>query len=205
MRRLVLVLLACLLLASCASTSTSTSTSSPGTGAVTSTGVDVDTPALRTLKASAGIEPCPRGTASGGLPDVTLPCLGGGRPVDLARLRGPLVVNLFAQWCGPCRQELPYYQQLHRKGKGKVAVLGVDYLDTQPGQALQLARGAGVTYPLAADPGGLLRTGLKIRGLPGIAFVDREGKVVDVEFRLITSYAQLRSLVRRHLGVTLPA
>ncbi len=202
MRRLVLVLLACLLLGSCASPSTSSSGTGPP---ATSTGVDVDTPALRTLKASAGIEPCPRSTASGGLPDVTLPCLGGGRPVDLARLRGPLVVNLFAQWCGPCRQELPYYQQLHRKAKGKVAVLGVDYLDTQPAQALQLARGAGVTYPLAADPGGLLRTGLKIRGLPGIAFVDRDGKVVDVEFRLITSYAQLRSLVRQHLGVTLPA
>ncbi len=201
MRRLVLVVLACLLLGSCGSPSTS----SQGSGPTTSTGVDVDTPGLRTLKAAAGVEPCPRGTASGGLPDVTLPCLGGGRPVDLARLRGPLVVNLFAQWCGPCRQELPYYQQLHRKAKGKVAVLGVDYLDTQPAQALQLARGAGVTYPLAADPGGLLRTGLKIRGLPGIAFVDRDGKVVDVEFRLITSYAQLRSLVRQHLGVTLPA
>ena len=182
MRRWLAALLACLLLASC------TPGSSPSGAGSTSAGdsrVDVDTPALRTLKASAGIEPCPRSTAAGGLPDVTLPCLGGGRPVDLARLRGPLVVNLFAQWCGPCRQELPYYQQLHRKAKGKVAVLGVDYLDTQPAQALQLARGAGVTYPLAADPGGLLRTGLKIRGLPGIAFVDRDGKVVDVEFRLI--------------------
>ena len=91
---------------------------------------------------------------------MTLPCLGGGRDVDLARLRGPMVVNLFAQWCGPCRSELPYYQELHRKAKGKVQVLGVDYLDTQPKAALELVEQTGVTYPLLADPAGNLRVAL---------------------------------------------
>jgi thiol-disulfide isomerase/thioredoxin len=189
-------LLCCLLLASCTS-------ASPGGAGSESSRVDVDTPALRQLKAAAGVEPCTGGSSTNDLPKVTLPCLGGGTQVDLARLRGPLVINLFAQWCGPCRQELPYYEQLHRRARGRVGVLGIDYLDTQPGQALELVKQSGVTYPLVADPAGRLRAGFKIRGLPGVVLVDKDGKVTDVEFRVIESYAELRGLVKQHLGVAL--
>ena len=203
-------LLACLLLASCANSTGTGGASGGATGAEprVEPRVDVDTPALRQLKHAAGVEPCVRGTGdagAGGLPDVTLPCLGGGPDVDLSGLRGPLVLNLFAQWCGPCREELPHYQALHRKAKGELTVLGVDYLDTQPERALRLVRQAGVTYPLVADPAGELRTEFKIRGLPGIVFVDASGRVTDVEFALIRSYPQLRALVREHLGVDVPA
>jgi thiol-disulfide isomerase/thioredoxin len=200
-RRTLAAVLACLLLGGC-----STATQSGSRTKEVATGhVDVDTPALRALKSRAGVEACRPGGSTSDLPKVTLPCLGGGRAVDLASLRGPLVINLFAQWCGPCRAELPYYQALHHKGKGKVAVLGVDYLDTQPAQALDLVRASGVTYPLLADPAGTLRTDFKIRGLPGVVLVDRSGKVADVEFRVFRSYAELRGLVTRKLGVPLPA
>src|SRR5262245_24010299 len=66
--------------------------------------VDVDTPALRALKSRTSVEPCsPGDRAGGGLPELTLSCLGGGRDVDLDTLRGPMVVNLWASNCGPCR------------------------------------------------------------------------------------------------------
>jgi len=171
--------------------------------------VDVDTPALRALRRRAGLAPCPAATATpprtGGLPEVTLPCLGGGRDVRLSALRGPLVVNLFAQWCGPCRAELPSYQRLHEAGAGRVRVLGLDYLDTRPGGALALAATTGVTYPLVADPGGTVRTAFRTRGLPGVVLVDARGRVVDVEYRVMSSYAELRSLVEQRLHVRLPA
>lgn len=171
---------------------------------VPSSDVDVDTPELRAQKAEAGIEDCAPGTAASpygetGLPQVSLPCLGGGPAVDLSELRGPLVVNLFAQWCAPCRKELPFYQRLHEEGK--VDVLGIDYLDTQPAGALALAEATGVTFPLLADPDGVLRPEFRIRGLPGVLFVDESGRVVQVEFTVVRSYAQLRGLVREHLGV----
>lgn len=167
--------------------------------------VDVATAELRAAKRAAGVEPCIAGTSRSDLPDVTLPCLGGGPDVRLSRVSGPLVINLFAQWCGPCRTEMPFYQQLHEKAGDKVRVLGVDYLDTRPDLALDLVRRTGVTYPLLADPDGLLRTELKIRGLPGLALVGADGRVVDVEFRVVRSYAELRDLVEQHLDVTLPS
>ena len=173
--------------------------------------VDVDTPALRAQKAEAGIEDCEpgagQGPAEGGMPDLTLACLGGGPAVRLGELRGPAVVNLFAQWCEPCRTELPFYERLHRDGKGKLAVLGIDYLDTQPDGALALAEATGVTFPLLADPDGLLRPEFRIRGLPGVLFVDADGRIANEgglpTFTVIRSYGQLTSLVREHLGVTL--
>lgn len=198
------LLAACLLVASCSSGS---SGSFSGRGAQAQAGavhVDVDTPRLRDLKAAAGVRPCRAGTGANDLPGVTLPCLGGGRSVRLDRLHGPLVVNLFAQWCGPCRAELPYYEELHRKGRGTVGVLGVDYLDTRPDKALELVRDTGVTYPLLADPGGALRTDLRIRGLPGVAFVGADGSV-QVEFGVVDSYAELRAMTEKHLGVRLPS
>ena len=199
MRRLVAALAGCLLLASCSTASTGS-----GTSTVSQSHVDVDTPALRSLKADAGVEACKPGTGRGQLPAVTLPCLGGGRAVDLSTLKGPLVVNLFAQWCGPCREEMPYYEELHRKGRGEVEVVGVDYLDVRPDQALELVKDTGVTYPLLADPDGDLRAGLKVRGLPGIVFVKADGTVVT-EYRVVRSSAELRGLVKDRLGVRLPA
>jgi len=171
------------------------------------TKVDVDTAELRALKKKAEVEPCEPGSGDGtvddGMPKVTLPCLGGGPDVDLNTLRGPLVINLWAQWCGPCRTELPFYQRLHDEAADELDVLGVDYQDTQPKAALELAAEIGVTYPLLADPGAALRVPFRVRGLPAVVFVDRDGTVTHIEYVAIRSYDQLRNLVEEHLAVTL--
>jgi thiol-disulfide isomerase/thioredoxin len=205
---------AVLLLAGCTTTTppagrAGSTTGSAGNGG--GTGVDVDTPALRAAKARAGIADCPTVQPPSGpapadpMPDLTLPCLGGGPDVALSDLRGPMVVNLWAQWCGPCREELPYYEQLHRRAGDRVAVLGVDYQDTRPDWAIDLLDTTGVTYPSLADPGAELRVPLRVRGLPGIVFVDADGRVVHQEFAVIESYDQLAGLVERYLGVALGA
>ncbi len=171
--------------------------------------VDVDTAQLREIKADAGITDCAPGDGGkveGGLPDLTLPCLGGGPDVDLTTLRGPMVVNLWAAWCTPCRRELPVLQEFHERYGDEVAMLGIDYNDTQPKQALELARKSGVTYPLLADPA--IRLDDKdpfpvLRGLPFLALVDADGRVVHQEFVAIEAVDQLDDLVEGHLGVTL--
>ncbi len=201
---------AVLLLAGC------TNTSSPGSGTTNGSGglavdVDVDTPALRDAKEKAGLVDCPAVESDGAevpegsLPAVTLSCLGGGPDVDLSALKGPLVVNLWAQWCGPCRKELPYYQQLHERAGDRLQVLGVDYQDTRPDWAIDLLRETGAHFPSVADPGGQLRVPLRVRGLPVILLVDEQGRVVHQQYVAIDSYEQLAGLVEKHLGVTVGA
>ncbi|MDI6910540.1 TlpA disulfide reductase family protein [Nocardioides sp.] len=171
--------------------------------------VDVDTPALRAIRADAGIEPCRPGAGApvdGGLPDVTLSCLGGGADVELASLRGPVVVNLWASWCGPCRREMPIYQQFYERYGDRVGVVGIDYNDVQPQAALELARTTGVTYPLLADPGSSLEgtdAFPTIPGLPWVVLVDADGEVVHKQPIEITSVDQLVDLVDEHLGTDL--
>lgn len=171
--------------------------------------VDVDTPALRALRAEAGIEPCApavattkvKAEAKDGLPDISLPCLGGGEDVDLAGLRGPLVITFWASWCGPCRRELPIYQRFATKYAGRVGVLGIDTNDVHPDAALELARDSGVTFPLLADTEtAVAESGMRVVYLPTVAFVDADGRVAAHEALEITSLKQLEELVAKHLG-----
>jgi thiol-disulfide isomerase/thioredoxin len=170
--------------------------------------IDVDTPELREMKAEAGVEPCRPGDGEpveGGLPAVTLPCFGGGDEVDLSSLRGPMVVNLWAVNCGPCRTEMPLLQQFHEEHGGEVPILGIDYQDTQTVPAMSLVQETGVTYPLLADPQAALQGASpfpRLMGLPMFAFVDREGEATVVAGG-VESMDELLDLVDEHLGIDL--
>ena len=171
--------------------------------------VDFDTPDLREAKRAAGVADCAPGTGKpvdGGLPAVTLPCLGGGPDVDLSRLRGPMVVSLWAQSCGPCRTEMPILQSFYEQYGEKVTVLGIDYIDTLPGGAIALMDETGARYPSVADIDGALSARGPfpvIRGLPYLAFVDDDGVVTHVKPGDVKSEQELEGLVEEHLGVTL--
>ncbi len=168
--------------------------------------VRVDTPELRKQKAAAGIDPCPRSSTAvevvdGGLPDITLPCLGGGRDVRLAGLRGtPLVLNFWAQTCGPCRTESPLFQALHEAAGDELAVLGVDWQDN-PGPAIAFASELGLTYPHVADPDAVTRAPLRVSALPITLFIDAEGVIVHTEYGAVPTAEALGGLVDSHLGV----
>lgn len=168
--------------------------------------IDVDSPELQKLKQETDVAACEPGSDSGaGLPDVTLPCLGGGPAVDLSSLKGPLIVNVWASNCGPCRQEMPALQQFYAAHGDQVAVLGIDYQDMQPAAALALAKKAGVTYPLVADPGGEINAQAPIsviRGIPWFVFVDADGHVSNAAGG-VDSVDELVTLANEHLGTDL--
>lgn len=165
--------------------------------------VKVDTPQLRELKKSVGMEDCPKATAAKVegdqvLPDLKLSCLGGGRAVELQRLRGPMLVSLWAQWCVNCPQEMEWFQQASQEYAGQLQVLGIDWQDTQPGAALQLAAAKKVTFPSVADPNGEFHN----RGLPRLIMIDSAGKIVHDHSGELKDMATLRELIEDHLGVT---
>ena len=139
------------------------------------------------------------------LPDVTLDRLQGSGSVDVSELRGPLVVPLFANWCGPCRKELPLFERLSQEHGDQVEVLGLNWSDQDEGKAIELVEDTGVTFDVIADPGG--ETGEPpnqfIRGLPTIWMVDADGKITYRQTKAIDSYDELVALVEDHLDVSL--
>lgn len=127
------------------------------------------TPSATTPRAVAGADklaPCPatpsKPPVGDGMPDVSLPCLGGGPDIRLADLRGPLVVNVWAQWCGPCRDEAPYLAKLAKSGK--VRMLGIDYADPRPELAVSFATDEGLAYPHLVDQDKAIQSPLKVGG-----------------------------------------
>jgi len=202
MRRLVVAALLAVSLSAC--------TSDGGGIDVRPPDVEVDTPALREVKARIGMEDCVPGDGDpveGGLPEVTLPCLGGGPDVDLSSLRGPLVINLWQASCEPCREEMPALEAFHQQYADRVMILGIDFNDVHPGRALELAEETGATYPSIADPGGELMAedtfAVARRGLPAFVFVDEDGSVVGQASGGVDSVDEVKDLVAEHFGITL--
>ena len=123
----------------------------------------------------------PRSLSSGGeaLPSLTFPCLGPGPEVSLDRLAGrPTLVNLWATWCGPCREEMPLLQDAHVRHGQDVRFLGVDTQD-DPQAAAAFLSDLGISYPHAVDAHAELLRELGVRGLPVTLAVDADGHVVD--------------------------
>ncbi|KQT90653.1 hypothetical protein ASG49_12860 [Marmoricola sp. Leaf446] len=155
-------------------------------------------PAPAGTGSTGGDQPSLEGQTSGSLPDVRLDAFGGsGEPLDLGAIKGPVVLNLWASWCAPCREELPYYQAFSQAYDGRVDVVGIDFQDTQTEKAAALVEETGVTYPLYSDPDGVTRA----QALPRIVLVDAQGEVVFQQYVEIESVQQLEDLVAEHLGV----
>ena len=153
------------------------------------------------------LEPCPEQPdrpAQGAetLPALDLTCPGGGS-LDLARAPGaPAVVNLWASWCGPCREELPLVQQLADAAGDQLAVVGVISRDGAP-QAASFAEDAGATFPSAFDGEGELMAELGLGALPYTYLLDADGGIAHVQVGPVADLAELEALVAEHLGVTL--
>jgi thiol-disulfide isomerase/thioredoxin len=168
--------------------------------------VDVSSPDLVAFKKHTDIPDCPKipsTVVDGGMPSVTVPCLGGGRAVDMAGLRGPMIVNFWASWCHYCVKEMPALAA-YATSHSKVSVIGIDTLDTQPGAALQLAARSRVAYPLVADPNGTLDDASPLPHLPGLpftAFIDASGKIVHLDARPMLTEAEVVAAARKYLGV----
>ncbi|WP_435770461.1 TlpA family protein disulfide reductase [Nocardioides sp. SYSU DS0651] len=146
--------------------------------------VEVDTPDLVADRQAAGIADCtdlPTAEGAAELPELELSCLGSTEKLSLADVKGPAVINFWATTCGPCRKEMPALQEFHEQYGDQVALLGVNYLDTYPGAAIEFAELKGVTYPSAADAcGDLQQTELVVQGLPQFVFVRADGTVEQV-------------------------
>ena len=165
-----------------------------------------DPPAQSIADVATDLTPCPAQpdtpAADSDLPAVSIECFGGGT-LDLTKAPGvPTVLNLWASWCGPCREELPLVQELADAAGEQVRVIGVITQDGIP-QATSFAADAGATFPGAFDGTAQVMTGLGVKALPLTAFVAADGSVAHVELGGIASLEEFEELVATHLGVQL--
>src|SRR5512136_1725774 len=117
---------------------------------------------------------------SGLAPDFTLTGFDG-RKITLSELRGKVVIiNFWASWCIPCRQEAAYLEQTWRKYQDQgVVFIGVDYVDTDE-KALAYIREFDITYINGPELGTRISDAYNIKGVPETYFVDREGQLHGV-------------------------
>jgi thiol-disulfide isomerase/thioredoxin len=164
---------------------------------------------LAAQKRAAGIEDCPRSdpdvpVVTPGLPDLVLGCLGGGREVRLAGLRGrPMMINIWAQWCGPCREEAPFISEVATTNESNLMIIGIDYEDPRPELAIEFAQLSAWTFPQLVDRDKALAGPLQITGPPQTFFVRADGTIAYRHLGPFASADQIRAAVKQHLGVSL--
>jgi cytochrome c biogenesis protein CcmG, thiol:disulfide interchange protein DsbE len=117
----------------------------------------------------------------------------------IAALHGyPVVANMWASWCIPCRSEFPSFQNVAAKYGRKVAFLGVNVEDSNDAAATFLAE-VPVPYPSYTDPDKEVVESLDIHvGYPDTAFYDRSGKLLYVHLGQYRDQAQLEEEVRHY-------
>ena len=129
---------------------------------------------------------------NGSLPNVTT--------VNLSQLRGKVVLlDFWASWCGPCRQEAPTLAQVYLEYRDKdVEFIGIDIWDRRQ-DALNHIERFGVPYPNGIDSDGTIAIDYGVKGIPEKIFISREGTVAKKFVGPISAQA-LRSVLDELLG-----
>ena len=121
-----------------------------------------------------------------------------GEEVDLGGLRGKgVVINFWASWCTPCREEADLLEQTWRREKENgIIFLGLDYLDQEPAALAYLAE-FDITYPNGPDLRSQAARRYRIQGVPETFFISPEGRIVETVVGPIASQQELDALLDR--------
>lgn len=127
----------------------------------------------------------------------------GGERTGLAQLRGkPVLLNVWATWCHPCRQEIPALEQLHRTyGPRGLQVVGVsiDAGDQEQG-IREFMTDYGASYPVWLDPDSEVTAAFSTMGVPNTFLIGPDGRVLWKHVGPVTAdNAELRRLIERSL------
>lgn len=127
-------------------------------------------------------------------PDFSLTTFDG-QTLALADLRGQVVVvNFWASWCAPCKDEAPQLENTWRHYQGQnVMFIGIDYADTET-DARAFMRRYDITYPNGPDLGTRISQSFRMRGVPETYIIDPAGQLAFVQIGP-TDQATLRRVI----------
>lgn len=127
--------------------------------------------------------------------------LPGGKPAFEKRIAGlhgyPVVANVWASWCGPCREEFPVLQQLSARYGKQVAFLGLNSEDSDDAAETFLGEEP-LPYPSYTDPHKEIFSSLGAVGFPDTAFYDKSGKLLYLKQGPYRNDSELEADVRRY-------
>ncbi|HEY5709259.1 MAG TPA: TlpA disulfide reductase family protein [Solirubrobacterales bacterium] len=109
----------------------------------------------------------------------------------------PVVANVWASWCGPCRLEFPAFQRASAAYGKRVAFLGVDSQDSEE-HARSFLEETPVPYPSYIDSDEAIANELGAFGLPATAFYDREGELAYLDLKPYLEVEELRADIERY-------
>lgn len=119
-----------------------------------------------------------------------------GETIDLQQLRGKgVVINFWASWCAPCRDEAALLEQTWRREKANgIIFLGLDYLDQEPAALAYLAE-FNITYPNGPDLRSQAARRYQIQGVPETFFINPAGQIVEVVVGPLTNQMEFDALL----------
>lgn len=134
-------------------------------------------------------------------PDIVLKSLTG-ETIKLSDLRGQAVlVNLWATWCPPCREEMPTLEEMYNEYKDQgLVVLGVNMTYQDDAQAvLPFVQKHGLNFPILLDETGKTGNAYQMKSLPSSFFINREGMITEVVIGGPMAEALLRTRIEKIL------
>ena len=133
---------------------------------------------------------------------IELDCLDGTIGAQLGALKGPMILNVWGSWCGPCKEEIPLLRSFYEKAKDKVALIGVDVEEANFDDGRTFVERNGILWPNLYDPDGRSRKYFGL-GVPVTWFIAADGSVAGKKIGAFKDELELITLTNKYLGVKL--
>jgi cytochrome c biogenesis protein CcmG, thiol:disulfide interchange protein DsbE len=135
--------------------------------------------------------------ASGVAPAFTLTTFDGQKISSTDLLGKGVVLNFWASWCDPCRDEAAMLEQTWQREKDNdIVFIGLDYLDQEPAAKAYMAE-FGITYPSGPDLQSAAARRYGIKGVPETFFINPQGSITDIVIGPIVSQAKMEEYLAK--------
>ena len=133
---------------------------------------------------------------------IELGCLDGSNGASINALRGPMIINVWGSWCGPCKEEIPIFRSFYEKVGGKLQLVGIDVEEASINDGRDFVLKNGITWPNLFDSDGRSRAYFGM-GVPVTWFIASNGRVQYKKIGAIKNEIELIALTSKYLGVNL--
>jgi thiol-disulfide isomerase/thioredoxin len=134
-----------------------------------------------------------------------MPCLDGADLININRLKGPMVINVWGSWCEGCKEEMPYFVELYKRQafeSGQIQLLGINVEESSREDALGYIKKSGMSWPHLEDFDGISKS-IFGPGVPVTWFINEEGKNVGTKIGAYRNKKQLFEEVEKAFGIKL--